>query len=343
MEKLLLELSYIVNMRNARLSVCDSEGSLGTCISGHRAPHCDPKKHFDKILFRRPDPGRPPRDCGHASTKKSERAKPTLCLWDIPMQWRSTTSTHHTLRNRPTSLAPSVTIPLQQCSGTLDISLPVRHGYGPARTDGRTTICKPLAIQHHLPSTYLIQVLGHSSRAKAVLPSSAHALPVLRSDRSQVVPGNKVAVVVAILITWFCLSRSTPPSKSLKVPSRVTKSSLQAPQLASAEQSIHTQATLGSMPLDFTAMTDDEFTQALTSLQDPTHMNATQNMPVDFFNILTSEPTAYQHPSQINGAEYLHLPLHIQQHISDNGRINELSPSPEASVVNTGSRMMMVQ
>ncbi|KAG9640698.1 hypothetical protein KCU64_g12856, partial [Aureobasidium melanogenum] len=115
----------------------------------------------------------------------------------------------------------------------------------------------------------------------------------------------------------------------------VQQSALQAPQLATAEQSIHTQAALDSIPFDFTSITDDEIAQALAGFHEAAHMSAAQNIPVDFSSILTSEPTVYQHPSQTNGAEYLHLPPHIQQHISDNGRINELSPSPEASVVNT--------
>ncbi|KAG9656400.1 hypothetical protein KCU69_g15873, partial [Aureobasidium melanogenum] len=55
--------------------------ACGTCISGHRAPHCDPKKHFDKILFRRPDPGRPPRDCGHSWGELQSGRIPTAVMY----------------------------------------------------------------------------------------------------------------------------------------------------------------------------------------------------------------------------------------------------------------------
>ncbi|KAG9689336.1 hypothetical protein KCU95_g9691, partial [Aureobasidium melanogenum] len=113
----------------------------------------------------------------------------------------------------------------------------------------------------------------------------------------------------------------------------VQQSNLEAPQLALADQPIHAQAAYGSMPYDFSTFTADEISQAFSGFQDATHMSATQNIPVDFSNI--SEPMLYQHPSQLNGAEFSARPPHIQRLISHDSRVTQLSPSPEASVDNT--------
>lgn len=59
-----------------------------TCIDGHRAPLCDPKKHRNKIMFRRPAPGRPPRQCGHPKSLGCDcLSKRTLCCVLSNDQW----------------------------------------------------------------------------------------------------------------------------------------------------------------------------------------------------------------------------------------------------------------
>ncbi|KAH0013679.1 hypothetical protein KCU78_g9075, partial [Aureobasidium melanogenum] len=436
--------------------------ACGTCISGHRAPHCDPKKHFDKILFRRPDPGRPPRDCGHAVTPGCDcKASRELCCHLTKTQWELLKSggvpvarmynnqreleeamknaERQEVRAREANMyayhqnampyrtaAPGVPLGYPDAMAQYNQypSYPPQpshqlgsFGYPPASTmfghhpgyqppfqpaeahppnQNTSTSMNMLAMQQYAmdmgqqeqmaarPSANPSQ--SCCSRSQAQPPAQSYMVatpspfnlpdpsprtqfpcqscasfqctcvtcPEVRQVSSgawqqscgrgghidnMVLPKQEYSSVQESQSSFQGYEGLQGPIQNyplmLSGQQHVQQSNLQAPQLTSAEQSIHTQAALGSMPLDFTTMTDDEFTQALTSLQDPTHMNATQNMPVDFLDILTSEPTAYQHPSQINGAEYLHLPLHIQQHISDNGRINELSPSPEASVVNT--------
>ncbi|KAK6007450.1 hypothetical protein QM012_004264 [Aureobasidium pullulans] len=115
------------------------------------------------------------------------------------------------------------------------------------------------------------------------------------------------------------------------------QTALEAPQLATTERFVQPQPSFGLMPVDFSTITDEEIEQAMRSLQDTTHMNGTVDMPLDFSNIIpmTSDPMHFQHPSQINGAEHLHLPVHIQQDISAHGRFLEVSSSPEASIDST--------
>ncbi|THV88518.1 hypothetical protein D6D27_07217 [Aureobasidium pullulans] len=62
--------------------------ACNTCIQGHRAPLCDPSKHRNKILFRRPTPGRPARSCGHTHLPHCEcRASRKLCCSLTNDQW----------------------------------------------------------------------------------------------------------------------------------------------------------------------------------------------------------------------------------------------------------------
>lgn len=63
-----------------------------TCIDGHRAPLCDPKKHRNKIMYRRPNPGRPARQCGHPKSVQCDcLAKRTLCCVLTNEQWDEVT------------------------------------------------------------------------------------------------------------------------------------------------------------------------------------------------------------------------------------------------------------
>lgn len=113
----------------------------------------------------------------------------------------------------------------------------------------------------------------------------------------------------------------------------VQQSTLEASQLSTAEQFVQTQSAFGSMPVDFSMITDEEIQQAWNGLHDTTQMGASGVMPVDFSNNMpmTSEPMPFQQPSQVNGAEHLPLPAHIQQEISTTYRVQEVSASPEAS------------
>ncbi|KAH0033907.1 hypothetical protein KCU80_g9274, partial [Aureobasidium melanogenum] len=414
--------------------------ACGTCISGHRAPHCDPKKHFDKILFRRPDPGRPPRDCGHSWGELQSGRIPTAVMYSNQRELEEAMKNaerQHRAREEANMYAYSQSaIPYRAAPPGVPL------GYPDAMAQYNQYPTYPPQPSHQLgsfgyqPAPTMFERPGyqppfqpvdaHPTNQNTSMPMNVLAMQQFAMDMGQ---QEQMAAQPSANPSQSCCSRSQaqPPAQSymgattspfnlpnpaprLQFPCQscasfqcrcvtcpevrqvssgawqqscgrgghidnmvlpkqeyssvqesqgsfqgheglqsplqdyrlmlsgqqhVQQSTLQAPQLATAEQSIHTQAALGSMPFDFTAITDDEITQALVGFHDATHMSAAQNIPVEFSNILASEPTVYQHPSQINGAEYLHLPLHIQQHISDNGRINELSPSPEASVDNT--------
>ncbi|CAD0088891.1 unnamed protein product, partial [Aureobasidium vineae] len=77
------------------IHVKTSSTANGTCISGHRAPKCPPTKHRDKILFRRPEPGRPPRDCGHTKPRTCDcAASRNLCCNLTPQQWDEVIAGH---------------------------------------------------------------------------------------------------------------------------------------------------------------------------------------------------------------------------------------------------------
>ncbi|KAG9962821.1 hypothetical protein KCU61_g4411, partial [Aureobasidium melanogenum] len=433
--------------------------ACGTCISGHRAPHCDPKKHFDKILFRRPDPGRPPRDCGHSVTPGCDcKASRDLCCHLTKEQWGELQS-----GRVPTAVMYSNQRELEEAMKNAErrgreeanmyayrqSAIPYRaappsvpFGYPDTMAQYNQYPPYPPQPSHQLgsfgyqPAPSMFEhpgyqppfrpVEAHPANQNTSMPMNMLAMQHFAMDMGQ---QEQMAAQPSANPSQSCCSRNQaqPPAQSymgattspfnlpnpaprLQFPCQscasfqcrcvtcpevrqvssgawqqscgrgghidnmvlpkqeyssvqesqgsfqgheglqsplqdypimlsgqhhVQQSALQAPQLATAEQSIHTQAALDSIPFDFTSITDDEIAQALAGFHEAAHMSAAQNIPVDFSSILTSEPTVYQHPSQTNGAEYLHLPPHIQQHISDNGRINELSPSPEASVVNT--------
>ncbi|KAG9691412.1 hypothetical protein KCU95_g9595, partial [Aureobasidium melanogenum] len=426
----------LIRVRN-KLNGKTYKFACGTCISGHRAPHCDPKKHFDKILFRRPDPGRPPRDCGHSWVELQSGRVPTAVMYSNQRELEEAMKNAEREREEANMYAyRQSAIPYRAAPPAMPFGYPdamARYnqyppyppqpshqlgsfGYHPA----------PTMFEHPGYQPPFQPVEAHPANQDTSIPMNMLAMHQFAMDMGQ---QEQMAAQPSANPSQSCCSRNQaqPPAQSymgattspfnlpnpaprLQFPCQscasfqctcitcpevrqvssgawqqscgrgghidnmvlpkqeyssvqesqgsfqgyeglqsplqdyplmlsgqqhVQQSTLQAPQLATAEQSIHTQAALDSMSFDFTAITDDEITQALSNFHDATHMSATQNIPVEFPNILTSEPTVYQHPSQINGPEYLHLPLHIQQHISDNGRINELSPSPEASVDNT--------
>ncbi|CAD0109231.1 unnamed protein product, partial [Aureobasidium uvarum] len=78
------DLIYVRNILNNKVYKLRS----ATCISGHRAPKCPPTRHRDKILFRRPEPGRPSRQCGHAKPSICDcTASRNLCCNLTPQQW----------------------------------------------------------------------------------------------------------------------------------------------------------------------------------------------------------------------------------------------------------------
>ena len=64
-----------------------------SCIDGHRAPKCNPRKHRGKVLYRRTPPGRPARSCEHTTSQSCDCAgkRNLLCVlsetqWDKVVQ-----------------------------------------------------------------------------------------------------------------------------------------------------------------------------------------------------------------------------------------------------------------
>jgi len=64
-----------------------------SCIDGHRAPKCNPRKHRGKVLYRRTPPGRPARSCEHTTSQNCDCAgrRNLLCVlsetqWDKVVQ-----------------------------------------------------------------------------------------------------------------------------------------------------------------------------------------------------------------------------------------------------------------
>lgn len=77
----------LISLRNARTGEV-FKFACRTCIDGHRAPLCDPNKHRNRILFRRPNPGRPARQCGHARSASCDcLSKRTLCTTLTDPEW----------------------------------------------------------------------------------------------------------------------------------------------------------------------------------------------------------------------------------------------------------------
>ncbi|KAG8628086.1 hypothetical protein KVT40_003959 [Elsinoe batatas] len=77
----------LINLRNQKNGEV-YRFSCRTCIDGHRAPLCDPKKHRGKIMYRRPNPGRPARQCGHPKSVQCDcLAKRTLCCYLSSEEW----------------------------------------------------------------------------------------------------------------------------------------------------------------------------------------------------------------------------------------------------------------
>ncbi|KAL1297493.1 hypothetical protein AAFC00_005012 [Neodothiora populina] len=77
----------LITLRNARNGEV-YKFACKTCIDGHRAPLCDPRKHRGKIMFRRPAPGRPARQCGHPKSAQCDcLSKRTLCCVLTNEQW----------------------------------------------------------------------------------------------------------------------------------------------------------------------------------------------------------------------------------------------------------------
>ncbi|PNS16381.1 hypothetical protein CAC42_115 [Sphaceloma murrayae] len=81
----------LINLRNLKNGEV-YRFSCRTCIDGHRAPLCDPKKHRGKIMYRRPNPGRPARQCGHPKSVQCDcLAKRTLCCILSSDEWDQVT------------------------------------------------------------------------------------------------------------------------------------------------------------------------------------------------------------------------------------------------------------
>ncbi|KAF2154190.1 hypothetical protein K461DRAFT_292857 [Myriangium duriaei CBS 260.36] len=77
----------LINLRNPKNGEV-YRFSCKTCIDGHRAPLCDPNKHYGKVVFRRPNPGRPARQCGHPKQAQCDcLAKRTLCCKLTDDEW----------------------------------------------------------------------------------------------------------------------------------------------------------------------------------------------------------------------------------------------------------------
>lgn len=77
----------LITLRNAKNGET-YKFACSTCINGHRAPLCDPRKHRGKVMFRRPAPGRPARQCGHPKAAQCDcLAKRTLCCMLTPEEW----------------------------------------------------------------------------------------------------------------------------------------------------------------------------------------------------------------------------------------------------------------
>ncbi|KAF4554981.1 Hypothetical protein D9617_3g020500 [Elsinoe fawcettii] len=81
----------LINLRNLKNGEV-YRFSCRTCIDGHRAPLCDPKKHRGKVMYRRPNPGRPARQCGHPKSVQCDcLAKRTLCCTLSSDEWDEVT------------------------------------------------------------------------------------------------------------------------------------------------------------------------------------------------------------------------------------------------------------